>query len=1032
VFCPGDSLRVQHFGRAAITRPDETVVRLDQDTTVTFTQPSEQPRSWVEVLKGAVLIITRDHEALGVLTPFANAGIEGTEFLVVVTDEETTITVFEGKVAVSNSAGAVSVTTGQRGSARSGQMPLAQTVVRLRDAVQWTLYYDPVLDQALPEADQNPTAQQSRDPSFYIGRAARLLGVGRVDEAQADISRVLTIDPDNVDALALQSIAALTRNDKDEALRLANRATARDPQSAPALIALSYAQQAFFDISGALVTLQKAVRATPQNALAWARLSEMWLAVGDLDQGLTAAQTAVALKPSVARTQTVLGFAYLTQVDIARAMQAFEQATALDQSAPLPHLGRGLALIRTGELAAGRAEIETAVILDPGNALIRSYMGKAYYEEKRDALAASQLDIAKELDPLDPTAWYYDAIRKQTLNRPVEALHDAEQSVELNDNRAVYRSRLLLDEDLAARSASVGRIYRDLGFEQLALIGGWQSVAADDADYSGHRFLADVYSSLPRHEIARVNELYRSQLLQPLNITPIQPQLGEVNTFILDNNGPTELAFNEFNPLFNRNRVAVQFSAIDGSNGTRGDDVVVAGVHDKVSYSIGQFHFETDGFRENNDLDQDVYSAFIQYRPTYKTSLQAEIRSSDTDKGDLLLLFDPTTYNPDLRLTEHVNSLRLGARHAFSEQSVLLASLIYQDAALTAHAPPFLAVDTKLDGYDLDVQHLLRVGDWQLTSGFSRLDWNRDDTTTLPFPLPATATSTPIEQTTAYVYANRRFGEKANVLLGGSFDSLRGLTVDDQWFNPKLGLIWNVGRTTTLRLTAMRTVDGPTVSKQAVQPRLEPTQVAGFNQFFYSGAEGALAWRYGLGLDGAFSEKVHAGAELSRRDIDFPFIDFTSLPPAPTVVDVTEEIARAYLTWAAGTKLTFSATYQHERTDNSGTVLGQGFSELHTERWPLELEYHGPGGLTAGFTATHVTQNGTFQASSPPFLPIDAGDSFWVEDVSIGYRLKNRRGVVSLVVKNLTDEEFHFQDSDPENPGILPERVVLMRFTLAF
>ena len=41
----------------------------------------------------------------------------------------------------------------------------------------------------------------------------------------------------------------------------------------------------------------------------------------------------------------------------------------------------------------------------------------------------------------------------------MEALH-LQHAIELNDNRAVYRSRLLLDADLAARSASLGRIYR--------------------------------------------------------------------------------------------------------------------------------------------------------------------------------------------------------------------------------------------------------------------------------------------------------------------------------------------------------------------------------------------------------------------------------------------------------------------------------------------------------------------------------------------------------------------------------------------
>ena len=187
----------------------------------------------------------------------------------------------------------------------------------------------------------------------------------------------------------------------------------------------------------------------------------------------------MALEPNLSRTQTVLGFAYLTQVHTAKARVAFEKAITLDQADPLPRLGLGLAKIRDSNLAEGRRELETAASLDPNNALVRSYLGKAYYEEKRAPLDEREYNIAKELDPNDPTPWFYDAIAKQTTNRPVEALHALQKAIELNDNRAVYRSRLLLDADLAARSASQGRIYSDLGFQQLALVEGWKSVNTD-------------------------------------------------------------------------------------------------------------------------------------------------------------------------------------------------------------------------------------------------------------------------------------------------------------------------------------------------------------------------------------------------------------------------------------------------------------------------------------------------------------------------------------------------------------------------
>ena len=66
-------------------------------------------------------------------------------------------------------------------------------------------------------------------------------------------------------------------------------------------------------------------------------------------------------------------------------------------------------------------------------------------------MANDQYGMAQTLDPKDPTPYFYDAIKKQSINRPVEALEDMQKAIDLNDDRAVYRSKLLLDADLAAR-----------------------------------------------------------------------------------------------------------------------------------------------------------------------------------------------------------------------------------------------------------------------------------------------------------------------------------------------------------------------------------------------------------------------------------------------------------------------------------------------------------------------------------------------------------------------------------------------------
>ena len=58
-------------------------------------------------------------------------------------------------------------------------------------------------------------------------------------------------------------------------------------------------------------------------------------------------------------------------------------------------------------------------------------------------------------------------------------------------------------------------------------------------------------------------------------------------------------------------------------------------------------------------------------------------------------------------------------------------------------------------------------------------------------------------------------------------------------------------------------------------------------------------------------------------------------------------------------------------------------------------------------------------------------DRFWVVDANLTYRLRGRRGMLNLTMHNLLDEEFNFQDLDPENPRIMPERLVSFGFTLA-
>ncbi len=529
VLCFGDSVRADAFSRVVVRLRDQSVIRLDGQSTLTL--HDDGIGSLIELIRGVIHVISRDPRSLRFSTPHANAGLEGTEFDINVTDTRTEIAVLEGDVVVTTPLGRTNVSNGQIGSARTGEMPATRAIVEPIELMRWASYFPEILATDLPAPDHEPDAAQSADPAFFAARAAARLRRGNLETAEADIASSLRLAPGNADALALQAIVAIGRNDSRAARERATAATAGTPGPA-AFIALSYVQQAD-DLDAALASVMSAISLDPENPIAWTRRAEIDLGLGQWTRSLEGALRAIELNAQLGYARTVLGFVRLSAGDVAQAIEAFEHAAALDPGAPLPHIGLALALMQRGDFVVGREQLEVAVALDPANALTRSYMAKTYDAENRNTLPATQLALAKRFDPNDPTPWLYDALVKLNRNRPIEALQDLLGAISRNDNRALFRSRLSMDADLATRSAGTGRVLRELGFEELALVRGWAATAVDPTDYAAHRLLADAYSVRPREEISRVSELLTSQLLQPANLTPIPPQLGQASPLLV-------------------------------------------------------------------------------------------------------------------------------------------------------------------------------------------------------------------------------------------------------------------------------------------------------------------------------------------------------------------------------------------------------------------------------------------------------------------------------------------------------------------
>ena len=179
-----------------------------------------------------------------------------------------------------------------------------------------------------------------------------------------------------------------------------------------------------------------------------------------------------------------------------------------------------------------------------------------------------------------------------------------------------------------------------------------------------------------------------------------------------------------------------------------------------------------------------------------------------------------------------------------------------------------------------------------------------------------------VDHTNAYLYLHVRYPESATWTVGGSADFFRDSAdvsgiKDRNQFNPKFGVTWTPRSGTTVRGAVFRVLRR---TLPFTSQTIEPTQVAGFNQF-YDDLAGTDAWTYGAGADQKISDSLFAGVEYFQRDLDVP-ISVTA-PPAPTTYerfDWKERQGRAYVNWAPDPRWALSADYLYERQDREAAA----------------------------------------------------------------------------------------------------------------
>ncbi|MFA6011141.1 MAG: tetratricopeptide repeat protein [Desulfobacteraceae bacterium] len=403
--------------------------------------------------------------------------------------------------------------------------------------------------------------------------------------ASQSIDKLLKQYPDHAPFWFMDALLKLSKGDKNGALDSVRMSLSFSPNSPSAHILASYVHQAMYDLKTAKEYNNHALSLNEDNCAALNNAARLEFADGNLSEAYGLIEKATAISPGNPETLTLEGFIMLAKRQTRSAISSFTKAIDGDAGLGDPHLGLALAHMRLGDLNRAFDDVSNAVVLEPRRSIFMSYWAKMLYQDKRFQRALELLDLAEKLDPNDPTPLLYRSHILHDLNRPVEAIDALNSAIAKNGNRAVYRSKYLLDHDLAIKNVNLARIYSQLGMSEWGDKKAWESVKYDYDNSAAHDFLANDLEFLSGGAgVTAESEGLKAFLMKPSNINTL-------NTF------------NDYTLFFDQPKICGTLAGAAGNHGYYAGDLDIFGAI--PSYDLA-FRFQgtreyTDGWRTDND-----------------------------------------------------------------------------------------------------------------------------------------------------------------------------------------------------------------------------------------------------------------------------------------------------------------------------------------------------------------------------------------------------------------------------------------------
>jgi Flp pilus assembly protein TadD len=1087
ILYPGDRVRTLERSRAAVYLTNGMTIQKGE-----FSDLEIPPTPRVSFLKGLLKIFNRDrNRSFDLNLPGATAAIRGTDFLVHVYDDgHSELTVLDGDVLLSNALGTVQLTNGQRGIVINGGAPTRTAAVEAEsDLIQWFLYYPAVLDtdelafstEERQAVEASLTAYQAGDllkavadypwqaaPMSDAGRvyrAALLLAVGKVDDSQ----KILETLPATLPAThALNKLIAAV---KFQALPSADN---YEPSTASEWLAESYYRQSRNQERHALEQAREAAYASVTNApnfgFGWERVAELEFSFGRTEKALSALETSLKLAPGNAQAVSLKGFLLAAQNNISAAFSQFVRAIAMDSALGNAWLGRGLCQIREGRSEEGLRDLLVAASLESQRSLLRSYLGKAFADTGDYQHAMKELILAKHLDEKDPTSWLYSALLKQQENRINEGISDLEVSQDRNDNRSLFRSRLLLDQDRAVGSANLASIYRDAGMTDVAVREAARAVTYDYANESAHLFLSDSYNELRdptrfnlRYETVWFNELLLANLLSPVGGGRLSQHVSQ----------------QEYSRLFEADGLHLANSTLLRSDGMYTELASQFGTFGGTSYALDLDYQHNNGVRPNNGLDDIEWYSTIKQQITPQDTALVLIKYEDYHSGDNFQYYYQTNARPDFHFDEYQHPIVVGGWHhewAPGVHTLLLGGRLENEQFFSDQKTPQLVLvpnltppppvrgvldhfdasyHGKLEIYTAELNQILQSTRLTLSVGARYQSGTFDTAARLYNPTSPSGsnldrlfggaatdtiyTSEGFERITGYGYLTVEPLDRLWFTGGLAYDELTyprnfrnppissGQDHRDQ-LGPKAAVVWSPVREATLRGVFTRSLGGVSLDESY---RLEQSQLAGFPQTFRSlisesevGSVSAPEYQtFGLALDLKFPLGWYGGIQAERLESHVSrtiglFVPTLSgggfIPPfipSSTIeqLDYRENSITFSLNKIVGKNWVIGAAYKFDQVELHDVLPNVPVSVLATADLTKHSDLHQ---TTAYILFNHPSgffaraDIQWYRQSNSGDPNAGPGDDFVQENIYAGYRFLQRRLELTLAILNLSGQNY--------------------------